>query len=419
MSPVHVVVGQDPRAEAKWLGAFAGAIDLYSFPRNVDAFERLTAAQAPIDLVIITPAQDGPFNLTADQFVARVLEGPLAQSPMLANLHVIVVGAELTRQHPRAVSLRTLDAAIRLVKFGEIESAPMPRPVAPTTVAARSAEPTLGAIAAIDAPVGGSISGGIISRIWDAADASATNAAAAPVTSVEQVRPAQPTAPATGLDAPAPASAPVTGGGAPASRLFAAPPAAAPVPTAPILPRSSPIQGGGAAQAAPLAHVVAPMVEDVAPAHGLQPVLPYRLPNGAGYRGPAMRRGQLPAASHVGTVNAPQSSPQPVPPALASQVQSVVYAGPPSRDPLLSWSAGGTAAPVVAPLPTGAAQQMPQQVALQPMAAPAPARTLPMEPPAGVYGGMPAGLVAADPMPHLQADPFLQRAERDGGATYG
>ena len=86
MSPVHVMVGEDPRAEAMWAEAFAGAIDLYRFPRNVDAFERLTVAEAPIDLVILTPAQRGPFNLTPDQFIARVLEGPLGTGRFLAHL---------------------------------------------------------------------------------------------------------------------------------------------------------------------------------------------------------------------------------------------------------------------------------------------------------------------------------------------
>ena len=97
MSPVHVIVGEDQRAEAMWAGAFTGAVDLYRFDRNVDAFERLTAAEAPIDLVVLTPAQRGPFNLTADQFIARVLEGPLGGSRFLANLHVIVVGQPITR----------------------------------------------------------------------------------------------------------------------------------------------------------------------------------------------------------------------------------------------------------------------------------------------------------------------------------
>src|SRR5690349_11534183 len=101
MSPVHVIVGQDPRAEQMWADAFAGAIDLYRFERNVDAFERLTAAQAPIDLVILTPAQSGPFNLTPDQFIARLFDGPLASSPVLQHLHVIVVGSGVQSTHPR------------------------------------------------------------------------------------------------------------------------------------------------------------------------------------------------------------------------------------------------------------------------------------------------------------------------------
>ncbi|MCB0878862.1 MAG: hypothetical protein KDC46_07770, partial [Thermoleophilia bacterium] len=184
MSPVHVIVGDDPRAEAMWGGAFQGAVDLYRFDRNVEAFERLTAAQAPIDLVVLTPAQRGPFNLTPDQFVARVLEGPLASSSTLRNLHVIVVGSELQRHHPRAMSVSTLDAAIRLVKFGEVERAPRPAPIAaPAAPAAPSAPATAGSGIG-DLP----FSGSVISKIWDAGDSAARRA--------EQAAPAAPVQPA-------------------------------------------------------------------------------------------------------------------------------------------------------------------------------------------------------------------------------
>jgi hypothetical protein len=40
-----------------------------------------------------------------------------------------------------------------------------------------------------------------------------------------------------------------------------------------------------------------------------------------------------------------------------------------------------------------------------------PVRTVPLDPPAGVYGNAPA---AASP---VSADPFLQRAEQGGGAV--
>ena len=169
MSPVHVIVGEDQRAEAMWSSAFTGAVDLYRFPRNVDAFERLTAAEAPIDLVILTPAQRGPFNLTAEQFIARVLEGPLGASRHLANLHVIVVGQALNRSHPRVMAVSTLDAAIRLVKFGEIEHAP--RPEAPKLPDARRDAPTRSSNEAMAELLDGMpFSGSVISRIWDAPD---------------------------------------------------------------------------------------------------------------------------------------------------------------------------------------------------------------------------------------------------------
>ncbi|MCW2925801.1 MAG: hypothetical protein JWM98_3205, partial [Thermoleophilia bacterium] len=167
MSPVHVIVGQDERAEAMWATAFSGAVDLYRFERNVDAFERLTVAEAPVDLVVLTPAQHGPFNLTADQFLARVLEGPLGSSRCLANLHVIVVGEPVSRTHPRVMAVSTLDAAIRLVKFGELERAP--RPHAPVLPVATPNERPRASVDDIAAIIGDSaFSDSVISRIWDA-----------------------------------------------------------------------------------------------------------------------------------------------------------------------------------------------------------------------------------------------------------
>lgn len=394
MSPVHVIVGDDPRAETMWAGAFTGAVDLYRFERNIDAFERLTAAEAAVDLVILTPAQRGPFNITPDQFVARVLEGPLASGRHLANLHVIVVGSPLQRSHPRAMSVSTLDAAIRLVKFGEVERAP--RPTAPT--APVSAAPVRPTTTVGDAP----FSGSVISRIWDAPDprdakvepaASATRDLA-PAASVEQ----------------APLAAAVMGGGADTTPLLFARTAAP----------SFVLGGGAATTTAPAPVNEAPAMvgapgEAIEVGTGtLQAARPYQLPNGGGYRGPAVRGGTTLAAAHG----------SPVPPALASQVQAMVYAGQVGNpnDPLLTWSSGAraTAPPVpghTAPAPQGAVMQtqpgmMPAQPA-PPMPQAPQVRTVPLEPPAGVYSA------PAPAAPAVSADPFLARAERDNGVAFG
>lgn len=401
MSPVHVIVGEDERAEAMWAAAFTGAVDLYRFPRNVDAFERLTAAEAPIDLVVLTPAQRGPFNLTPDQFVARVLEGPLGASRFLANLHVIVVGQPLERSHPRVMAVSTLDAAIRLVKFGEIERSPRPAmQSAPAPPAATSATPTRGA-AAVDLIVGDSaFASSVISRIWDAPDAP------------EVVPTATPTQPRR-----APRRDEIVGGGpaprreaAQARRQQIAPGPANPqlfarsvassfivTPEAGTQQAHAPVAGGGG-QHQPMSMQVGAPGESIEVATGaLQPARPYQLPNGADYRGPAVRAGQVNAASHAVAA----SGGQPVPPALASQVQTMVYGGMVGNpsDPMLTWSSASRQGQ--APVPS-AAPPVTQVV-----------RTVPMEPPAGVYGS-PAGAAAAVPAP-APADPFLQRAEQRGG----
>jgi hypothetical protein len=434
MSPVHVIVGEDQRAEAMWATAFTGAVDLYRFDRNVDAFERLTAAEAPIDLVVLTPAQRGPFNLTADQFIARVLEGPLGASRCLANLHVIVVGQSITRSHPRVMSVSTLDAAIRLVKFGEIEHAP--RPEAPRLPDAHApVRPSShDAVASVleDLP----FSGSVISRIWDAPDPAREAPAQAPAPARQNVQDVPPATPDVMGGGPVPTTLPATGFAdpneqAPApAQLFArtapggfmVPPTNAP---GQLAPHMAPVMGGG--EAAPIG---APG-ESIEVATGpLQPVRQYQLPQ-AGYRGPANRGGNVHGAIHDG-------GGQPVPPALASQVQSMVYGGMHvgnPNDPLLTWSSGArdqapmvpSVAPSMAAQPAPAPAQlqqapmpMPMQQApmhhapiAQPQQLPAHAqpatpavRVVPMDPPAGVYSPAPAP---------VSSDPFLARAEQGGG----
>jgi hypothetical protein len=409
MSPVHVIVGTDPRAEAMWADAFSGAIDLYQFDRNVDAFERLTAAQAPIDLVILTPAQDGLFNLTPDQFVARVLEGPLAATSMLANLHIIVVGAELARRHPRAVSTRTLDAAIRLVKFGELDDAP--RAIAPAAAPAPTQPADHGRY---DAPIGSTFSDNVISRIWAAADReSALQSAPSSAGSVRGGGPAAPADPA---------------------RLFATAgtrPVPAPDPAARFAP-ATPVVGGGPVHvlanvlSAELGSAPLPVADQrpaTAPAGSLQPSRPYVLPHGGAYVGREMRNNQIPPASSYNAPTAMQSQPQPqplpqpqaqrpVPPAVASQIRTMVYpqATQAPADPVLAWSSASAKRVPAAMVP------VPARPAAPAVHVPVP----PMQPPVGVYGGLPAGLITPDaPVSAVQADPFVQRAVQDGGVSFG
>jgi hypothetical protein len=131
------------------------------------------------------------------------------------------------------------------------------------------------------------------------------------------------------------------------------------------------------------------------------------LPNGAGYRGPAVRGGNpnaLASAGHGG---------QPVPPALASQVQSMVYGaqvGNP-HDPLLTWSSASREQSPAAPMPVPVPVATPQHaIPMQPAAPMQQVRTVPIEPPAGVY---------APAQPAAPADPFLARAEQGSGVSFG
>jgi hypothetical protein len=399
MSPVHVIVGEDPRAEAMWAEAFSGAIDLYRFDRNVEAFERLTAAAAPVDLVVLTPAQGGPFNLTPDQFIARVLESHIGSSRNLAGLHVIVVGQALTRSHPRAIEVATLDAAIRLVKFGEVQHAPRPAVVAAPASTPSTYMP------------GSNFSESVISRIWDAAD-SAERAERTVVGGGEQAR--APQAPARAVQAAAPRQA-LQNQQAQLFERVAAPGFAA-------------VQGGGAPHQA---QVGAPGEAIEVSSGVLQSSRPYTLPNGGGYRGPELRQGAVPASSHHSLALS-----APIPPALGAQVQQAVYGSATGApDPVLVWSSSARGQVVAqgVPVPTAAPTQQQAPMAMAP-AAMQQVRTVPMEPPTGIYGGgaaygqqphapAPAAPVAYSiptapmaPAP-ASADPLLQRAERQNAAA--
>lgn len=419
MSPVHVLVGDDPRAEQMWQTAFTGAVDLYRFDRNIDAFERLMVAEAPIDLVVLTPAQQGPFNLTPDQFVARILEGPLASSATLAGLHIIVVGSELSHQHPRAMRVSTLDAAIRLVKFGEVESTPRPLTGASkvTSVPVSNAPQ-----APINANAGGadirmasggdnsSFSSSVISSIWDAPRSNvvagggpalgrqargpevvhelATHAHSEPVQMQEVATQLTHNAQ---LFASASAEGFVVSGGAPT--------------TLTLEPRAAAAMNVGAPS------------EAIEVSTGLQPARSYQLEGGGAYRGPAVRNGVVNAAAHN------PAGGQPIPPALTAQVQSMVYGavhvGNP-HDPLLIWSSAIREAHEV---PTQT--QAPVQEAALQVGSQSQLRTVPLEPPSGVYGASTTGATPSQipvagqaRQSHAAAsDPFLARAEAQASSV--
>lgn len=374
MSPVHVVISEDQQHEQQWAGAFAGAAECYRFPTNVDAFERLTAAQAPIDLLVITPHQTSVFNMTPDQLLARIFDSPLASSPCLRNMHVIVVGSQVRTPRPQVACVSQLDAAIRLVKFGEVEQAPMP---APAPVAAphgssneRAASPQLDT-----SPLVGSI----ISRIWDAPDAAANRngsphgvrgGGAAPAARSRQRAASSNAAPVSSARQPRPAAGP---------QLFATPPRQR-------VMQPAAVGGGGASASTPgasaslhaervqVASSVAPPQIPLTDATPLQPVRPAVLPNGAGYRGPGIRAGHIHGgASYAGA--------QQTPPALQAQIQHLV--GRPSSqlaDPLLGFSRSNDATNVRDAI-----------------------ATTPMQPPRGAVSN----------------DPLMRRAEGGAGASFG
>ncbi|MCW2972849.1 MAG: hypothetical protein JWN72_1122 [Thermoleophilia bacterium] len=466
MNPVHVLVGNDPRAEAMWSAAFGSTIDLYRFATNVDAFGRLSSAEAPIDLVVLTPAQDGPFNLTSEQLLARVFEGPLGSSRALANLHVIVVGEQVARRHPRIASVRTLEAAIRLVKFGEVDTR-MNRSAAPVAATPRMPEARPSNLSGIATervvPTGSSrildgadsFSGGVISKIWDAVDRAShahdvqpdierANDTRAPITGG-----GAPTAPApsggqreqaaraAGTKALAQAPAQLFTKATSAGFMVTSQGAAATAPAAgagarPAVPGVQvggmvPVQGGGMA-----AQVGAPG-ESIEVATGqLLPARQFQLAE-AGYRGQTTRGGVPQASSHHAMGG------QPVPPALASQVQSMIYGGA-GNDPMLTWSGNNHGAIVATGVPVPqpsqrAAQPAPHAQPVAPMQSMASVRgvapvratpaAVPMQPPVGVYGGGPVQAAAPQraPLaaphftqaPQLAHDPFLARAEAGGG----
>lgn len=368
MSPVHVIVSNDPNDEQRYAAAFGGAINLYRFRSNVEAFERLTAARSPIDVLVVMPNQDSLFNMTPAQLAERLTALPMASNPNIGNLKIVVVGAHGIA-NPRVHAVASVDAAVRLVMFGDVSSAPAPA-----------------APAAHAAPAAPGLASDVIASIWAPAPAAHAAPPVAGATSGRQLAAA----------------------GGPGTH---APPQHVQMPRGTAGLRSPAPQQVAVYQ--PAAHVgsqgaegiVATVMPDLP--LGLEPAVPYQLEGGGVYNGVRPRGGST-AFHHGGTVE--ESNPvigggpasagyatggieaqwapthdqvmagamhapvhpgggQPAyAPQLAGQMQALVYAQAEApSDPLLGWSA-----PVQQQL---AAQQpamapVQQQVAMQAMSAP-------------------------------------------------
>lgn len=469
MSPVHVLVSQRPEDEQRYGSPFEGAVELYRFRSNVEAFERLTGATAPIDVLVITPEQDAIFNMTAEQLVERLVSSTLSMGGVLADLRIVVVG-ELRKQHPRVAAVADLDAAVRLVKFGTVEGAPKPATAANPVPELRLApmerplrrEPAGAAPAPAASPVtsmspvapaGPGFADSVISAIWDdperrarearaaaqaeaaaRAHAEAAHAQAAAAHMSQAQAQAQPVA---GRVQPGRGMGMVRAGG-PARhqgvvQLFAHPGGQAAAHRAAGAP-------------APHAHTTGHPV--------LQPVQAYALQSRGEYRGPSDRTaltygaaGPIPGmpphgvpggpppamqpsgmAQHPGQMPQPQHGSQhgsqhglqhqhsgmhvgsPLPPALGSQIRHMVYQQAPAGDPVLGWSAGVQRSLAAGRSPQQHASMQPHGAPQHPQAGPAP-MPMPMPAPAAQHPGagapgMPVPVMYPHATPPASAGPL-------------
>lgn len=376
MTPVHVLVSANPSTEQAWREAFQGAVDVYRFTTIAETLERLTSAQSPIDLLVIADVADDPFGPTADQLVHRLECAPLVSSSMLRSMGIAVVGHDLQSDYSARVrTITNLGAALRLVKFGEVESPRGARDLS-TAQSSVSAEAPGSSMTPIDvAPTGGSgLASSIISSIWDApepqADPSPAQAAPAQTHRIEPARePVQQPAAGRRVQMPRGSGRLRAGGPAAAEQrhgqrgaaggLFAAAPHVAPV-------AAEHEQHGG--------HVeYQQSVHSGHDQHGGQPQyyepgtpLPPELgglhpsqlvPQGVdgGFRGNVGRGGHVAASSHHAHAAMPQpdARPQPraaqphpsmphaasvVPPQLGQQVQHMLYPSAAPADPVLGFS---------------------------------------------------------------------------------
>ena len=166
MTQVHVYVSPQLDEVRSWAAAFDGAIDLYRFSSNNEAYERLTGATAPVHVIIVGCDRADGFDLAAAQLAQRLTSRPLEANPMLAQMQIVLVapGGAVNLSSPRIHVVSSHDAAVRLVKFGHVEEAPMPQ-VSSKRAGARTAEAPRA-----HAGQSGIFAGSVISQIWDMAD---------------------------------------------------------------------------------------------------------------------------------------------------------------------------------------------------------------------------------------------------------
>lgn len=288
MTAVHVLVSNCPEDEHVYSAAFAGAAQVYRFGSNVEAYERLASAQAPVAVLVVTEHQDSLFNMSAEQLVERLVDSPMARGQMLGQLRVVVIGT-LEQQRDRAIAVPSLRDAMQFIKYGKYEAsegrvATGRNDLAAARQSSAGDQRPAGHVEAVSGS--GGFADSLISSIWQAADAAPAR----------QQRPARRRKPKT---EPA---------------------------------RPAAVMGGGGAQQSSerpslfLTDAPANAQTEVAPA--LQPALPVRVPGRNQYRG--------------GTQGYPVAAGTPVaagvPPQLVSQVSHLVYPGGSGPDPILGWS---------------------------------------------------------------------------------
>ncbi|MBC7643669.1 MAG: hypothetical protein H7123_00990 [Thermoleophilia bacterium] len=172
MTQVHVYVSPQLDEVRSWAAAFDGAIDLYRFSSNNEAYERLTGATAPVHVIILGCDRADAFDLSSAHLAQRLVSRPLEAHPMLAQMQIVLVapsGAANLPQSPRIHVVSSHDAAIRLVKFGQAEEAPQPQVSIDSAGARTATAPSPGLYATANQPE--VFAGSVISQIWDMADA--------------------------------------------------------------------------------------------------------------------------------------------------------------------------------------------------------------------------------------------------------
>lgn len=364
MSMVHVLISPDPAFEEMWREAYGGAVDVYRFATLADGMQRLTSAQSPLDLLVIERSSYESFGLTVSQCVHRLLQPPLANSRVLSRMNIVVIGGRPGRRHDRVRVVSSRDAAVRLVKFGEVER-PVQREA--QVLPPVSGSPRRGLTQTSKDGVS-EYASSVISRIWDAADRSEQPAQPTDAPAAHQP-PAQPVvvAPEPGRIVRTPRGTRKLRAGGPAAGQLAGQQRGGVL----FVHEEPRVTGGHVPE-----HPSAPDAETFyqpgqplpAEMGGLQPARPFQQRVDTQFRGSGLRGSYYAevvsdepgaAAMHHAHVHAsvptqqvvaapavhqpPVSAAAPMPPALAHQVGSMLY-GSNHADPVLSFSRGGQSA---------------------------------------------------------------------------